>query len=136
MAEPMETLDEPGPHDLGQPSTHNHESDKPSTNDGDAALSDSDSDTGSDSDSEDEDQVKLQLQNLEEELGSNPSNYGAHVQFIKLLRKMGELEKLRQARETMSQVFPLSPEMWREWVKDETSLLAGSESLSGFGVTT
>ncbi|KAL9251928.1 Squamous cell carcinoma antigen recognized by T-cells 3-like protein [Drosera capensis] len=126
MAEPMETLDEPGPHDLEQPSTHNHETEKPSTNDRDAALSDSDSDTGSDSDSEDEAQVKLQLQTLEEELGSNPSNYDAQVQYIKLLRKMGELEKLRKAREMMSQVFPLSPEMWQEWAKDETSLLAGS----------
>ncbi|GAB2236082.1 hypothetical protein Droror1_Dr00027817 [Drosera rotundifolia] len=118
--------DEPWPHDLKQPSTHNHETEKPSTNGGDAAFSDSDSDTRSDSDSEDEAQVKLQLQTLEEELGSNPSNYDAHVQYIKLLRKMGELEKLRQARETMSQVFPLSPEMWREWATDETSLLAGS----------
>ncbi|GAB2213572.1 hypothetical protein Droror1_Dr00017882 [Drosera rotundifolia] len=29
MAEPMETLDEPGPHDLEQPSTHNQEIEKP-----------------------------------------------------------------------------------------------------------
>jgi hypothetical protein len=35
---------------------------------------------------------------------------------------MGELEKLRQAREAMSELFPLTPSMWQEWAKDEASL--------------
>lgn len=35
---------------------------------------------------------------------------------------MGEVEKLRQARETMNSVFPLSPALWQEWAKDEASL--------------
>lgn len=92
-----------------------------------AASPDSESD--SDSDSDDEAQDALQLKTLESELSSNPSNYDAHIQYIKLLRKMGEIEKLRQAREAMSQIFPLASSMWQEWAKDETSLSPGPEAV-------
>ncbi|GMI81903.1 EMBRYO DEFECTIVE 140 [Hibiscus trionum] len=73
------------------------------------------------SDSEDEANQKEQLLTLEYELSTNPSNYDSHVQYIKLLRS-GEIEKLREARENMNTLFPLSPEMWIEWAKDEASL--------------
>ncbi|OMO65610.1 hypothetical protein COLO4_31114 [Corchorus olitorius] len=85
----------------------------------------SDSDSES-SDSEDEGEQKQQLQTLESELSTNPSNYDAHVEYIKLLRKSGEIEKLREARENMNSLFPLSPSMWMEWAKDEASLLGDS----------
>ncbi|KAE8655298.1 ATP-dependent Clp protease ATP-binding subunit ClpX-like [Hibiscus syriacus] len=81
--------------------------------------SSSDSDS---SDSEDEADQKEQLLTLEYELSTNHSNYDAHVQYIKLLRRSGEIEKLREARENMNTLFPLSPEMWIDWAKDETSL--------------
>ncbi|KAM3762796.1 hypothetical protein ACB098_01G372800 [Castanea mollissima] len=81
------------------------------------------SDSESDSDSEDESQQKVELQTLETELSSNPSNYDSHVQYIRLLRKMGEIEKLRQAREAMNLLFPLTPSMWQDWAKDEASLV-------------
>ncbi|KAK6263531.1 hypothetical protein SCA6_018965 [Theobroma cacao] len=85
------------------------------------ASSKSSSDSES-SDSEDEAEQNEQLQTLESELSTNPSNYDAHVQYIKLLRKRGEIEKLREARENMNALFPLSPSMWMEWAKDEASL--------------
>ncbi|GMH23840.1 hypothetical protein Nepgr_025683 [Nepenthes gracilis] len=90
----------------------------------------SESESDSDSDSDDEEQDKLQLQTLESELSFNPSNYDSHVQYIKLLRKMGDIEKLRKARESMSQLFPLNPSMWQEWAKDETSLSSGPEAVA------
>ncbi|KAF7842834.1 squamous cell carcinoma antigen recognized by T-cells 3 [Senna tora] len=92
------------------------------TNGGDEPMPDSDSD--------DEAQQNLQLQALETELAANPSNYDSHVQYIKLLRRMGDIEKLRKARETMSELFPLSPAMWQEWTKDEASLDTGPEAFS------
>ncbi|KAI3445538.1 hypothetical protein Pfo_002203 [Paulownia fortunei] len=88
----------------------------------------SDSESESDSDSEDEAQAKAQIEALETELNNNPSDYDSHVQYIKVLRKQGDIEKLRQARETMSSLFPLSPEMWREWAKDETTISSGVEA--------
>ncbi|KAF9690327.1 hypothetical protein SADUNF_Sadunf01G0184000 [Salix dunnii] len=88
--------------------------------------SDSDSDSGSD----DESQQIEELRTLEIELSSNPANYDSHVQYIKLLRKMGEIDKLKQAREAMNNVFPLSCDMWRDWAKDEASI-SGPEGFTG-----
>uniref|UniRef100_A0A2N9H062 BUB1 N-terminal domain-containing protein n=1 Tax=Fagus sylvatica TaxID=28930 RepID=A0A2N9H062_FAGSY len=42
---------------------------------------------------------------------------------------MGELEKLRQAREAMSELFLLAPYMWQEWAKDEASFTTRSEAV-------
>ncbi|XP_077224013.1 EMBRYO DEFECTIVE 140 isoform X3 [Tasmannia lanceolata] len=83
--------------------------------------------SSSDSDSDDED---LKLETLEKELSENPSSYDAHVQYIKAMRKLGRIEKLREARESMSELFPLSPTMWQEWAKDEASLSTGSEAFA------
>ncbi|KAF5449935.1 hypothetical protein F2P56_030331 [Juglans regia] len=90
---------------------------------------DSECDSGSDSDSEDEAEQNLQLQTLEAELSSNPCNYEAHVQYIRLLRKMGAIEKLRLAREAMSELFPLTPTMWQDWARDEASIGTGPEAV-------
>ncbi|KAI3863457.1 hypothetical protein MKX03_005922 [Papaver bracteatum] len=86
--------------------------------------SDSDSDSDEDAAADDE----QQLQTLEKELAENPSNYDAHVQYIKSLRKFGDIEKMRKAREDMNALFPLTPSMWSEWAKDEASLTTGSEA--------
>ncbi|CAL1353115.1 unnamed protein product [Linum trigynum] len=101
------------------------------------ALSAEEKDDGSGGDSssesdddEDDSQLAEQLKQLESELEANPSNYDAHVECIKLLRRMGELEKLRQAREAMNALFPLTPSMWQEWAKDEASLSSGPESVA------
>lgn len=113
-------------------------SDKNPTGDGDQDMldadkstkgSDSDSQSDSDSDSEDDEQKNTQIQALENELLNNPSNYDTHIQYIKALRKQGDIEKLRQAREAMSAIFPLSSEMWQEWTKDEISLSSGPDAL-------
>ncbi|CAL8109130.1 unnamed protein product [Prunus armeniaca] len=94
--------------------------------DQDPSSSDSDSDSGS----EDGDQAQknLQLQTLEAELSTNPGNYDAHVQYIKILRQIADIEKLRQAREAMNELFPLTPSMWQDWAKDEASLSTGSDA--------
>ncbi|KAI3936901.1 hypothetical protein MKW92_024138 [Papaver armeniacum] len=86
--------------------------------------SDSDSDSDEDAAADDE----QQLQTLEKDLAENPSNYDAHVQYIKSLRKFGDIEKMRKAREDMNALFPLTPSMWSEWAKDEASLTTGSEA--------
>ncbi|CAN0913328.1 Squamous cell carcinoma antigen recognized by T-cells 3 [Linum grandiflorum] len=88
------------------------------------------SDEDSGSDLEDDAQLTEQLKTLESELSTNPANYNVHVQFINLLRRMGELEKLRQAREAMNTLFPLTPSMWQEWAKDEASLSSGPEAVA------
>ncbi|KAH9750295.1 EMBRYO DEFECTIVE 140 [Citrus sinensis] len=105
---------------------------KPTTKDNSSDSSDaSDSDSDSDSESEDEAKQSMELQTLQYQLSNEPSNYDTHVQYIKVLRKMGEIEKLRQAREAMNEIFPLTPAMWQEWARDEASISTGPEALLG-----
>lgn len=47
------------------------------------------------------------------------------LKYIRALRKKGDIEKLRNAREGMSELFPLTPAMWMEWTKDEITLSSG-----------
>ncbi|XP_011655427.1 squamous cell carcinoma antigen recognized by T-cells 3 isoform X2 [Cucumis sativus] len=87
--------------------------------------------SSSDSDSEDdESNQNLHLQSLQSQLSSNPSDYDAHVQYIKILRKVGDIDNLRKAREAMSEIFPLTPSMWQEWAEDEASISTGPEALA------
>jgi len=38
----------------------------------------------------------------------NPYSYNLHMEIVKLLRKQGDLDQLRRARERMSATFPLT----------------------------
>ncbi|XP_069475565.1 squamous cell carcinoma antigen recognized by T-cells 3 [Ambystoma mexicanum] len=76
---------------------------------------------GSSSEEEEEDdkENEAEIQRLEEQLSINAFDYNCHVDLIKLLRQEGELVKLRRARQKMSELFPLTEEIWLEWLKDE-----------------
>ncbi|WVZ95445.1 hypothetical protein U9M48_041209 [Paspalum notatum var. saurae] len=96
----------------------------------DAAAAPSDSDTDS-SDSDDEGAASaddLRIQTLERALQEQPLDYETHVQYIQCLRKSGNIEKLRAAREEMNKYYPLTPKMWQEWAKDEISLSTSEDS--------
>ena len=42
------------------------------------------------------------------QVASNPYHYNSHVELVKLLRESGDLDKVRNAREEMSKIFPLT----------------------------
>uniref|UniRef100_A0A8C5LQW6 Spliceosome associated factor 3, U4/U6 recycling protein n=1 Tax=Leptobrachium leishanense TaxID=445787 RepID=A0A8C5LQW6_9ANUR len=71
------------------------------------------------SDEDDEKENEAEIQRLEEQLSINAFDYNCHVDLIKLLRQEGELERLRRARQKMSELFPLTEEIWLDWLKDE-----------------
>lgn len=77
------------------------------------------SDDDDEDDNDDEDANEAEVKSLETNLLKNSYDYGSHVALINKLQKMGELERLRIARENMSIVYPLSPELWLSWIKDE-----------------
>ena len=55
--------------------------------------------------------------------------------FFQYIRKLCEIQKLRQAREAMNEIFPLTPAMWQEFARDEASISTGYLSFpfcSGF----
>jgi len=78
---------------------------------------------------------------LLEKIAQNPYDYDTHVAYISLLRKLGEVSDLRQAREVFHEFFPLSEgienfknifneDLWVQWLDDEeASAEADAESL-------
>ncbi|XP_077600507.1 spliceosome associated factor 3, U4/U6 recycling protein-like [Stigmatopora nigra] len=89
-----------------------------SESDGDQGMGVDDSDDD-DETSEDEKENEAEIQRLEEQLSINAFDYNCHVDLIKLLKHEGELLRLRKARQKMSELFPLTEEIWLDWLKDE-----------------
>jgi hypothetical protein len=50
----------------------------------------------------------LELAILLEKIAENPYEYDNHVAYINLLRKIGDAEDLRQAREIFHSLYPFS----------------------------
>lgn len=73
-----------------------------------------------DDDEDDADEAEVKI--FEARLAQNPYEYDSHVSLISKFQKMGELERLRAARENMSSKYPLSPELWKSWIQDEIKL--------------
>uniref|UniRef100_A0A8C8YFX7 Spliceosome associated factor 3, U4/U6 recycling protein n=1 Tax=Prolemur simus TaxID=1328070 RepID=A0A8C8YFX7_PROSS len=71
---------------------------------------------------EEEEKNQLEIERLEEQLSINVYDYNCHVDLIRLLRLEGELTKVRMARQKMSEIFPLTEELWLEWLHDEISM--------------
>ncbi|XP_047736923.1 squamous cell carcinoma antigen recognized by T-cells 3-like isoform X2 [Hyalella azteca] len=87
-----------------------------------SAASDSD-DSMSSSDVEEEDEKILEkIKNLRQQLVSWPRFYDGHIELINSLRKSGELLEARQAREAMNKYFPLTPELWLDYIHDEKAV--------------
>nr|XP_023689134.1 squamous cell carcinoma antigen recognized by T-cells 3 [Paramormyrops kingsleyae] len=84
-----------------------------------------DSSEDEDGSSEDEKENEAEIQRLEEQLSINVFDYNCHVDLIKLLRQEGELLRLRRARQKMSELFPLTEEIWLDWLKDEIRMTEG-----------
>ncbi|XP_008547895.1 squamous cell carcinoma antigen recognized by T-cells 3 [Microplitis demolitor] len=76
----------------------------------------------SDDDDEDDEAAKTEINELKSKLEVNPYDYSSHLALIAKLQSLGELLELRKAREQMSSIYPLSPELWLSWLRDEISL--------------
>ncbi|CAF2537142.1 unnamed protein product [Rotaria sp. Silwood2] len=99
----------------------------------DESKSDDDDDDDDDSKSEDSPDEQIDDSKQETELvahrdivQSNLYNYQAHIDYINLSRQYGNLEHLRFARQTMSEIFPLTQQLWLNWIKDEIRLLVSN----------
>ena len=57
-----------------------------------------------------------------------PGAYSTHHALVEMLRrKSGRVEDLRAAREAFSRAFPLSAQLWRQWICDEAKDLDDSD---------
>lgn len=52
------------------------------------------------------------------------------MQFINLLRKVKMFSKLRSARESMQQQYPLTEELWLQWLSDETPAAKSADAIA------
>jgi hypothetical protein len=67
------------------------------------------------------------LTELENQIAENRFQYQSYVDIITLLRNNGELNKLREYRQKMSEAFPLTETLWLEWIKDESKYMDTEE---------
>ncbi|XP_070807421.1 squamous cell carcinoma antigen recognized by T-cells 3 [Pituophis catenifer annectens] len=63
--------------------------------------------------------AEAEIARLEEQLSINAYDYNCHLDLIKLLRQERDAYRLRRARRNMSEIFPLTEELWLDWLKDE-----------------
>uniref|UniRef100_A0A670ZRT9 Spliceosome associated factor 3, U4/U6 recycling protein n=1 Tax=Pseudonaja textilis TaxID=8673 RepID=A0A670ZRT9_PSETE len=61
-----------------------------------------------------------------EELDRNAYDYNTHLALIKIMRDESDFA-LPVARRNMSEIFPLTEEMWLDWLKDEIYKPGGSD---------
>ncbi|KAI4487937.1 hypothetical protein M0802_011699 [Mischocyttarus mexicanus] len=107
----------------------NNEDDDDDNDDGVGVGGGDDNDDGIDDDDDDDDDGadEAEIKALEALLAENPYDYSSYIKLIKKFEMMGELERLRIARENMSSMYPLSPELWLSWLRDEIKLAVSSE---------
>ncbi|VUZ52517.1 unnamed protein product [Hymenolepis diminuta] len=91
-------------------------------------MSSDESDVESDVSDIDPETLKTEIHRLSEQIKIDPFAYDAHVRRIKLLRAAKEYDLLRDARELMAENFPLTPELWLNWIADERALLKENAS--------
>ncbi|KAF0501356.1 pre-mrna splicing factor 24 [Gigaspora margarita] len=68
-----------------------------------------------------------EIQQLLEQLSSNCYQYDVHVRYIQALRQAALFDELKDAREMMHGIFPLSEDIWLEWIQDESRLASTKE---------
>jgi len=78
-------------------------------------------------DEEEDPEVLKKISEFEAEISYNPYNYSAHLELVTLLRKTEDFEKLRNARNKFSEYYPLTGELWIEWISDEQKIASSDE---------
>lgn len=58
---------------------------------------------------------------------ASPYEYSSHIEYINALRSLGDLQRLREARENFAKLFPLPEDIWLAWIQDESSVANSEE---------
>lgn len=87
-----------------------------------------DVDTSSDSeDADEETKLESRAQELEKQITEYSFSYDAHVELVGIYKKLMNLTQMRAAYERFRKVYPLTPALWLDWLRDEMRV-ACSES--------
>ncbi|KAF9133230.1 Splicing factor [Mortierella sp. 14UC] len=58
---------------------------------------------------------------------ASPNQYEAHTQLIALYKGADMFEELREAREAMNKIYPLSEDLWMDWINDEANMATSED---------
>ncbi|XP_011290668.1 squamous cell carcinoma antigen recognized by T-cells 3 isoform X2 [Musca domestica] len=92
---------------------------------GDKASSDSDDDEDDEDDDDDDDEeIKAlkEFQAILQELSVNQYAYDKYVRLCELSHTTGDLDNIRKAYTTFSNVYPLTAELWQRYISVELTL--------------
>ncbi|KAG0375227.1 RNA-binding protein 4F [Mortierella sp. AD032] len=64
---------------------------------------------------------------LKATLAASPNQYEAHTQLIAMLKSADMFEELREAREAMNKIYPLSEDLWMDWINDEANMATSED---------
>ena len=67
----------------------------------------------------DDQTYQTKLSELENVVAQNKFDYQTYVDIINLAKNNADFNKLREFRQKMSEVFPLTESLWLDWIKDE-----------------
>eukprot|EP00890_Picochlorum_soloecismus_P000020 jgi/Picsp_1/1018/NSC_04502-R1_squamous cell carcinoma antigen recognized by t-cells 3-like len=70
------------------------------------------------------------IMRLESSLEENPNQYDVHLEYVALLRTCRMQERLKDARRSMHETFPMQEDMWLEWIHDEIENADDAEDLN------
>jgi len=62
------------------------------------------------------------------QLQGDPFQYDTHIQHIRALAKLNDLDRIRHARQKFRAVFPLTEELWSEWIREEQGIASTPEA--------
>ncbi|XP_055843530.1 squamous cell carcinoma antigen recognized by T-cells 3 [Episyrphus balteatus] len=97
----------------------------------DAAAIDEEDDDDDDSDDDVDDTIKhvLEYNNLLKEIKENQYAYDKYVKLCELSHKTDDLDNIRNAYNLFASVYPLSPEIWLEYLKIEVGVALSEEEI-------
>ncbi|CAL4063250.1 unnamed protein product, partial [Meganyctiphanes norvegica] len=93
----------------------------------DVGAESSDDSEDDDDDNAHEEELCDKIRKLTKELDKNSTYYDGYFNLIEAYKELGDLENLRKIRSRMSEVYPLTPELWLSWLKDEQSIATSKE---------
>ena len=90
-------------------------------------MEDDDESMSSSDDDELSEQEQKQVQSLKDAILKNPYDYESYLTLIGLLKKAGEFLDLRSVRKSFAEHYPLSSEIWLDWIQDEQKVATSPE---------
>ncbi|CAF0786412.1 unnamed protein product [Didymodactylos carnosus] len=78
-----------------------------------------------------DEQQEAELEKMKTSITENPYNYQSYLDYIALSKKYNSLDHIRYSRQQMSDLFPLTEQLWLDWLKDEEDLLKSSIDIEG-----